>query len=211
MVSIIIPTFNRAHLLVRAIQSAICQVYEDVEIIVIDDGSDDNTQEVVIELAKHSLKQIKYTRKVTGGCASARNKGFEIASGNAFVFLDSDDELEPNAIQALAGKQVESNADLVYSPSIEISADGSEYVNYPVAVDQPENVAFEHFMETNVRTGAYLFTKSALDKVGGLDEKLTYNEDQISFNDWRFFAEQSIPLFPLLKYFTIVVINPTIG
>jgi glycosyltransferase involved in cell wall biosynthesis len=180
LVSAIIPTYNRSHLLCRAINSVLKQSYGDIEIIVVDDGSTDDTELVVAELGREA-NSIIYVKKNNGGCASARNKGLERANGRFIAFLDSDDVWMPNAIEILVSTLLESGAELVYSPSIEVHSNGKEEVNYPVAAGRPQDLAKEHFMRTNVRNGAYMFTRAALEKVGRLDENLKYNEDSDFF------------------------------
>ena len=91
-VSVIIPTYNRAHLVGRAIQSVLEQTYKDFELIVIDDGSNDNTEYIIKEFQKKD-KRIKYIayKKNKGGSA-ARNAGIKSSKGEYIAFLDSDDE-----------------------------------------------------------------------------------------------------------------------
>ena len=91
-VSVIIPTYNRAHLVGRAIKSVLNQTYRDFEIIVVDDGSTDNTKDIIKEFQKKD-KRIKYIpyEKNKGGSA-ARNTGIKAAKGEYIAFLDSDDE-----------------------------------------------------------------------------------------------------------------------
>ena len=98
-VSIIIPTYNRAHLIGRAIQSVLNQTYQNFEIIVVDDGSTDNTEEMIKEFQKHD-KRIKYIRheKNRGG-AAARNTGIKVARGEYIAFQDSDDEWLPEKLE----------------------------------------------------------------------------------------------------------------
>jgi glycosyltransferase involved in cell wall biosynthesis len=95
LVSIIIPTYNYAEYLPRAIQSCLDQSYKFLEIIVIDDGSTDNTKEIVESYGK----KIIYIRQENSGVSSARNRGLEEASGNFIAFLDADDYLTENAIE----------------------------------------------------------------------------------------------------------------
>lgn len=99
IVSVIIPTYNRAHLIGRAIQSVLNQTYQDFEIIVVDDGSTDNTKEVVENFRKEN-KRIRYIwyEKNKGG-AVARNIGIRDAKGEYIAFLDSDDEWMPKKIE----------------------------------------------------------------------------------------------------------------
>jgi len=91
--SIIIPTYNRAKLISKTIISVINQAYADFEIIVVDDGSTDNTKEVVSIIKDPRLK---YYYKTNGERGAARNFGVKTASGQYITFLDSDDILLPN-------------------------------------------------------------------------------------------------------------------
>jgi len=100
-VSVIIPTYNRANLVGRAIRSTLNQTYPHFEIIVVDDGSTDNTEGIVKSFGDHRIKYYKFEEN--RGVHEARNTGIEVASGSYIVFLDSDDELLPHAL----GKIVE--------------------------------------------------------------------------------------------------------
>lgn len=87
LVSVIIPTYNRAGMVGRAIDSVLRQTYDKYEIIVIDDGSVDDTQRVV----EQGYPQVHFIRKENGGASSARNKGMMVAKGELIAFLDADD------------------------------------------------------------------------------------------------------------------------
>lgn len=174
-ISVIMPTVNRAHIIGRSIESVLAQTYPDVELIVVDDGSTDDTANIVAEYSRNSDRPIVYHWKENGGCATARNKGLQIATGELVAPLDSDDTWAPEALTKLAASL--GNADFVYSPAIEVSQGGSEKINYPVACNSPETFAVEHFQTTNVRNGAVLFKRLAVESVGGFDESLRYNED----------------------------------
>lgn len=96
-VSVIIPTYNRAHLIGRAITSVLHQSFKDFEIIVVDDGSTDDTKTVVMSFEDD---RIVYERLPTNrGVHEARNRGMELATGEYLAFLDSDDELLPQALE----------------------------------------------------------------------------------------------------------------
>jgi glycosyltransferase involved in cell wall biosynthesis len=176
LVTAIIPTFNRSHILFRAINSVLNQSYRNIEIIVVDDGSTDETRATVEDIGGLA-HNVKYLQKSNGGCASARNAGLRIAKGKFIAFLDSDDEWVPSAIESMVRIIQESCAELVYSPSIEVYENCEEEINYPVASTHPEMLAKAHFMDTNLRNGAYLFSRSACKKVGWVDEELKFNED----------------------------------
>jgi glycosyltransferase involved in cell wall biosynthesis len=87
-VTVIIPTYNRCNPLVQAINSVLAQSYKDFELLVIDDGSTDNTRQVISAI---SDSRIKYIYKDNGGVSSARNAGIAQANGKYIAFLDSDD------------------------------------------------------------------------------------------------------------------------
>jgi len=94
-VSAIIPTYNRAHFIAEAIQSVLDQTFTDFEVIVVDDGSTDNTKQIV-----NSFKdsRIKYIYQENQGVCVARNAGINASNGEYIIFIDSDDMLIENAI-----------------------------------------------------------------------------------------------------------------
>lgn len=95
-VSVVMPTYNRAHFIGEAIQSVLDQSFKDFEIIVIDDGSTDNTKEVVDSFQDH---RIKYMYQRNCGVSAARNNGIQASNGEHIAFLDSDDLLLENALE----------------------------------------------------------------------------------------------------------------
>ena len=95
LVSIIIPTYNDGQLVCQAIDSSLNQTYKNLEIIVVDDGSADNTEEM---LTKKYRDKIKYIRQENKGNGGARNTGIRYSSGKYLQFLDSDDLLDPDKI-----------------------------------------------------------------------------------------------------------------
>lgn len=96
-VSVVIPTYNHGHFLSEAIQSVLDQTLKDWELIVVDDGSTDNTSEVVDSFNDY---RVRYHRQENQGPAASLNKGLELASGEYVRFLDADDYLIPGSIRA---------------------------------------------------------------------------------------------------------------
>ena len=94
LISIIIPVYNCEKYISEAIQSILNQTYKPIEVIVIDDGSTDNTAKI----AKKFTPDIKYIYQPKSGSAAARNRGIKIANGDAFAFLDADDIWIPNKL-----------------------------------------------------------------------------------------------------------------
>jgi glycosyltransferase involved in cell wall biosynthesis len=97
LVSVIIPTFNRAGTIKRAIKSVINQTYKNWELIIVDDGSTDDTKDLIKDYLKN--KRIKYYFKKKEGTSSARNYGIKKAKGSFISLLDSDDEYKPKRLE----------------------------------------------------------------------------------------------------------------
>lgn len=95
--SVIIPTYNDAKRIPRAINSVIKQKLGDWELIIIDDGSTDKTSQIVIPYVNDL--RINYFKKPNAGVAAARNTGYELSKGKFIVFLDSDDEVKPDLLK----------------------------------------------------------------------------------------------------------------
>lgn len=116
IISVIIPTYNRANLIDQAIQSVLNQTYQNFEVIIVDDGSTDYTKEVIRKFQERD-KRVKYIRheKNRGGSA-ARNTGIKAAKGEYIAFLDSDDEWLPEKInlQIAVFKKGSDNLGVVY-------------------------------------------------------------------------------------------------
>jgi glycosyltransferase involved in cell wall biosynthesis len=96
-VSVIIPTYNRADIIRDALESVLAQSYQDFEILVVDDGSSDNTGEVVASVGSNKIRFMRSERNC--GCSAAYNRGISEAAGNLIAFLDSDDIWEPGYLE----------------------------------------------------------------------------------------------------------------
>jgi len=118
LVSVIVPTYNRAPLLAQTLESVRLETYRPIELIVVDDGSTDDTPDVVRrfkESAEGDL-EVKYIAQTNQGAAAARNRGLEECIGEFIQFLDSDDLLHPEKISAQAAvMQEEPEVDYVFS------------------------------------------------------------------------------------------------
>ena len=95
-VSVVIPTYNRARVVGEAIDSALAQTHERLEVIVVDDGSTDDTAERV---GRRRDRRLRYVRREHAGVSSARNAGIAAATGDLVSFLDSDDLWKPEKIE----------------------------------------------------------------------------------------------------------------
>src|SRR6476646_10142085 len=97
-VSVVLPTYNRASTIQRAINSVLNQTFSDLELIVVDDGSTDGTRGVLASYKGHGNVHVIATPHA--GCAAARNIGIRASRGRYVAFQDSDDEWEPNKLAA---------------------------------------------------------------------------------------------------------------
>jgi len=117
LVSIVLPTFNRAEYLPRAINSVINQTYKNWEILIIDDGSEDETLNLVKNYINNDVN-IKYYFHENRGAAYSMNVGMENSKGDFITFLGSDDEYLPNHLQLRVEYLLQNeNIDLLHSPA----------------------------------------------------------------------------------------------
>src|SRR5690554_298609 len=167
LVSIIIPTFNRAHIIEETLDSVLAQTYKNWECIVVDDGSTDDTEEVMAEyMAKDSRFQYHHRPedRLPGGNA-ARNYGFEVSKGEYVNWLDSDDILHPIKLNS----QIEDFS----SNRIHASICQAQFFNITIS-DSPGKLWSSKVLDTNksllesliledfrIPTGAMLWSKKA--------------------------------------------------
>lgn len=114
LVSIIIPCYNQAQYLEEAVESVIGQTYPNIEIIIVNDGSLDNIQEVALKLQKKHPKKIYILKQKNSGLHAARNSGIRQASGLYIIPLDADDKLDNQTITKCKKTMLKYDADIVY-------------------------------------------------------------------------------------------------
>ncbi len=137
-VSIIVPIYNVEKYLCRCIESLLVQTYRDIEIILVDDGSPDGCPELCDEYAEKDTR-IRVIHKKNGGLADARNCGIEVALGEYIYFVDSDDHIEPDAVENMVAAMQTENVDLVMSSYyIDYANEG-----YSVECNIPKRMVFK--------------------------------------------------------------------
>ena len=129
VVSVIIPVYNVEEFIFRTVESVMNQDYKSIEIILVDDGSPDNSAKIIDELAKKD-DRIVCVHKENGGVSSARNAGLRIASGEYVTFIDGDDWVEPKYISYLLN--------LVESNKCEIGMNKNNYSDYNTKSNEEE-------------------------------------------------------------------------
>lgn len=128
LISIIVPIYNVEKYLNKCIESIVNQTYENIEIILIDDGSNDNSGIICDEYAKKD-NRIIVVHKENGGVSSARNKGLKIAKGEWISFVDADDWIEQNFCQTLLNKVTQEQADIALCGYNRITDNRIEKIN----------------------------------------------------------------------------------
>lgn len=173
IVSVVITCYNQAHFIGEAIQSVLAQTYFNCEIIVVDDGSTDNTPDLVAE-----YRSIQYIRQANQGVSAARNKGFQESKGRYVVFLDGDDRLLPGAVEAGTRCLEEHPEDaFVFGWCRLITADG-----LPLPTPRPNGTHSDHYL-TLLRSnyiwmpGMVMFQRDIFDRAGGFATSADHSGD----------------------------------
>ena len=112
LISVIIPTYNRAHLIKRSVDSVLNQTYKNLELIIVDDGSTDNTKEIIDSI---NDDRIVYVKQENQGACAARNKGIDLAKGKYIAFQDSDDVWLLDKLEKQINALKKNNTDVVCS------------------------------------------------------------------------------------------------
>jgi glycosyltransferase involved in cell wall biosynthesis len=216
LVSVVIPAYNYAHLIGETLQSIICQSYIKWECIVVDNGSTDNTKEVVESYGK-IYNRIKYFSQPNTGPSSARNYGISLSSGEFIQFLDADDLLEKEKFE----KEVEIMAhhpyqivysDMRYFPSgapdrlfHTMSLNSENDLPWMKKISGKGNEVSEFLMKENIMViNSPLIRKSVFEKVGFFDVSLRFNEDwdlwvRCALNDIYFYFHDDLNTKALVR------------
>ena len=173
LVSVIIPTYNRGWIVKEAIDSVLDQDFSDYELIVVDDGSDDNTREI---LGAYGTA-ITVLQQPNRGVSAARNRGIAAAAGGLIAFLDSDDLWLPGKLKTQV-KFFEENADAVVNQTQEIWIRNGIRVNPKKRHHKFSGMIFERSLALClVSPSAVMIKKSLFEAVGVFDENLPACED----------------------------------
>jgi glycosyltransferase involved in cell wall biosynthesis len=174
-VSVVTPVFNGAAFVGTAIASVLAQTMTDLELLVVDDGSSDDTRAVVARFADPRLHFVAQPHR---GVSATRNAGIERSRAPWIAFLDADDRWAPTKLEEqLARVAKVPDADMVYCGAISQAPDGSEIRRAPAEL---EGYVFDALIRGNQITGSassVLVRRDTLDKVGYFDEQLPCCED----------------------------------
>jgi glycosyltransferase involved in cell wall biosynthesis len=173
LVSVVIPTYNRAKTLARAIDSVLAQTYRNRELIVVDDGSTDDTDEILESYGDALIR----VRQVNRGVSAARNLGIERSNGDPVAFLDSDDEWLPEKLERQMSLFDESDPLFICHTDEIWMRGGREIAQKRIHAKQGGRF-FERALERClISPSSVLLSRSLLDRVGRFDEDLPAAED----------------------------------
>jgi glycosyltransferase involved in cell wall biosynthesis len=175
LISVIIPTYNSASVLSEAIESAIAQTYRPLEIIVVDDGSKDDTSAVVSKYGD----QVHYIHQQNTGPAGARNRGILASRGELLAFLDADDQWLPEKLsKQYATIAEEGDIALIHSDVFYWRSDtGEKYLQELGRNVYAGNCYAELLTQNRIINSSVLMRKRCIDQIGYFDDKLFGTED----------------------------------
>jgi glycosyltransferase involved in cell wall biosynthesis len=185
-VSVIIPTYNREQLLGRAIKSVLVQTYQDFELIIVDDGSTDNTERLVKNFKSEKIRYIR--SRENKGVSAARNIGIQSAKGDYIAFQDSDDEWMPEKLekQMRAFETAPPEVGIVYTGFLMITVNKRDYKPSAEITPKDGNIF------RSILRGEYLVApQTTVIKRECFEKAGMFDEDFLSLEDWELFLRFS--------------------
>ena len=155
-VSVIVPFYNVEKYIEKCLNSLVNQTLEEIEIILVNDGSQDNSEKIAKQFQEKYSNKIKYYEKPNGGLGDARNFGINYATGEYIAFLDSDDYVETTMYEEMYGKAKQENADMVECdfwweyPDKKREDIGPEYSNQKEILYKSRVVAWNKLIKTEI-------------------------------------------------------------
>ena len=201
--TVIIPAYNASKYIKRCVLSLKNQTYKNVEIIVINDGSTDNTLEIINSL------DITVIDKENGGVSSARNMGLKIATGDYILFVDADDYVEKNYIESIVNIINEYNYDIIETPLVfeaNIKNNIANYTEYKIEGERKSLNFSQEYFDNELRYVIGVFYKKELIKDLYFDESVRCYEDGM-FNSIAKLRSKSYYFYPKCFYHYVQYLN----
>ena len=177
-VSVVLPTHNRASVLPRAMASVLDQSYADLELIIVDDASTDDTEQIVRSFDDPRIRFVRHERN--RGAPAARNRGVRESRGRFIAFQDSDDDWLPGKLEKqMAALKASEGREVVYCAFIRSGGDGQRRVPDAQGPIEDGDILPRLLFENTVSTQTLLMTRERFEEIGGFDETLG------RFQDWE--------------------------
>src|ERR1035437_1637514 len=174
LVSVIIPLYNRAHAIERTLKSVHVQTFQDFEVVVVDDGSNDNPSVVIDSIGDPRIRLIRQDNR---GGGSARNRGIDVARGQFVAFLDSDDVFLPDHLAKVVIRLADDPEVAVYSPVIVNRESNRCFLRPPRAIRLGENVADYLMRDRGFIPTSTLAVSAIKAKIVRYNEEIFYGQD----------------------------------
>jgi len=174
MISVIIPSYNRENKLIESIHSVLKQTYKDIEVIVVDDASTDNTEKAVRAIDDDRIRYFR--QNINLGACAARNKGIELSRGELVAFQDSDDIWRPEKLEKQLNFLTEHGSDMVYCGMDRIYKGKKEY--FPK--QNGDQITIEELLSGNKISTQTILVRKVVAEDNKFDDKLR------RFQDWDF-------------------------
>lgn len=204
LVSIIIPLYNNEKYIAHALESCINQEYGNIEIIVIDDGSTDNSSDIVKNYSSKDTR-IKYIYQENGGVSSARNNGMSNAKGEYITFLDSDDYLASDTlvknIQLL--ESAEDNLDALFFPLTRVDETGN--ILHTVDKDKLQNISYK---EELIVDNKEIYNKISKREIAPIACSIIFRKDKITHKFVNSRYEDTIFIMEFLRNEMKCILSP---
>lgn len=198
--SVVIPIFNASAYLRECVDSVLRQTYDKYEIILVNDGSTDDSFEICKEYEAANRNIQAYTKR-NEGLSATRNYGLSVCQGDYIVFLDSDDYIESESLQKFNAVIEKTGADIVTSYAYHVDTDGKQHKSRPFLADAESPMSGTEFFkkslyQNNLRACApfYITSKKLIDKYNLRFQGGLYHEDELWTPKLLFFAEKVVDL-----------------
>lgn len=173
LVSVIIPTYNSEKYINRSLKSVLEQSYKELQVIIVDDGSTDSTQEIVKTFNDSRVEYVKFEKNK--GANYARNKGIELAKGKYITFLDADDEWLPTKVECqLDYSQKLGDCFFLFSNAEYFFIDGTSRYDWDKSIS---SCSFDYSNFATTAPSNWFFSKKAIDKIGLFDVEFNNFQD----------------------------------
>ncbi len=205
MISVIVPVYKTEDYLKRCVDSILASTHENIEVILVDDGSPDNSGKICDEYAEKDAR-VKAIHKKNGGLSSARNAGLDAATGEYITFVDSDDYIADDIYEKLVIRLEAKDADIammgvmpVSEDCIEISGAATSYAKYPDTISGEE--LFSKICERELETSVWskLFVAKLFESVRFDEKKL--NEDFLLLSEMLIGNNVTVALVDAIGYY----------
>lgn len=191
LISVIVPCYNAEKYIKKTLESILNQTIDNLELIIVDDGSKDDTIKEVSKILKASTIDYKIISKLNGGVSSARNEGLKNSHGKYIYFLDSDDYIQNNMLELMIQKIESCNADIVFCGYDYVNEEGISYkqydkeYNYITELSTGEAV-FKKILDNSIHiwTGSIVYKRSLL-----IDNSIEYYEGCNYGEDYEFICK----------------------